>query len=286
MNYYEKYIKYKNKYTNLKNKIGGGIEEYKEKSKPILQTIFTDIRSIVEYYYAHNESSKQKLRTALESFTRNCIVLEVRGNGACLLNAVCAGKYLMSQSYTIDRILGELQGFHYIRGKENKINYDNKLNLSITDFCISTYKLSEQNFKPITDNIMQLAHEKMGLPKGTLALKDLDFVDRMDVGTHGFGQLGQILSTVLNIVIISIDINNDRYNLNGIFPNGEIMSVSLKSIDRQNITENIMDGTWDIVFVINIAGRHYNTLIPFGEENIREINKRTYYLVRDRIGWN
>jgi hypothetical protein len=294
MDYYKKYIKYKNKYNFIKQnslQIGGGIEEYDNKKMPVLRTIFTDINNIVDYYYHGNIIVGTKLRELLTRLFTECMIIEVRGNGLCLLNAVCTIKFLMIQSQynTISSLLRNFAGYHNKKDLSEKIIYQNVLNLSITDYVKSTYRIVEQNLISLSDQIISMNCMKMGIDGSQEDMyKMLEFRKNMDAENYSFSQLGQILSTILKSVIISLNFTASNFSLDGKFPHGEVMSVSMGNISVQNISDNIISGVWDIVFILIIDGRHYNGLIPRIDksESIKELNIKMYNLLQDRITWN
>lgn len=84
----------------------------------------------------------------------------------------------------------------------------------------------------------------------------------MDTENYSFSQLDQILSTILGCVIITLNFTASNFSLDGKFPRGEVNSVSMMVISIESISDNIIRVEWDIVFIINIDGRHYNSLIP------------------------
>ena len=294
MDYYKKYIKYKNKYNFIKQnslQIGGGIEEYDNKLMPVLRTIFTDISNIVDYYYHGNISVGTKLRELLTRLFTECMIIEVRGNGLCLLNAVCTIKFLMIQSQydTISSLLGNFVGYHNKKDLSEKIIYQNVLNQSITGYVKSTYRIVEQNLISLSDQIISMNCKKMGIDGSQEDMyKMLEFRKNMDAENYSFSQLGQILSTILGCVIILFTFTPSNSSLDGKFPNGEVMSVSMGNISVKNISDNIISGAWDVVFIIQIDGFHYNGLIPRIDksENIKELNIKTYNSLKHRITWN
>ena len=297
MDYYKKYIKYKNKYNFLKQKslqIGGGIEQYDDVSMPVLRTIFTDINNIVDYYYYGNRSVGTILHELLTRLFTDCMLIEVRGNGLCLLNAVCTIKFLMIQSQcdTISSLLENFAGYHNKKDLSEKIIYQNVLNQSITGYVKSTYTIIEQNLISLSDQIISMNCKQMGMSDSQEDMREmykmLEFRKNMDAENYSFSQLGQILSTILGSVIILFTFTPSNSSLDGKFPNGEVMSVSMNDISVKNISDNIISGAWDVVFIIQIDGFHYNGLIPRIDksESIKELNIKMYNLLQDRITWN
>jgi hypothetical protein len=297
MDYYKKYIKYKNKYNFIKQKllqIGGGIEEYDDISMPVLRTIFTDINNIVDYYYYGNIRVGTRLHELLTHLFTDCMLIEVRGNGLCLLNAVCTIKFLVTQCqcYTIFLLLENFAGYHNKKDLSEKIIYQNVLNQGITGYVKSTYTLVEQNFINLSDQIISMNCKQMGMSGSQEDMREmykmLEFRKNMDAENYSFSQLGQILSTILGCVIISLNFTAFNFSLDGKFPHGEVMSVSMGNISVENISDNIISGVWDIVFILIIDGRHYNALIPRIDksESIKELNIKMYNLLQDRITWN
>jgi hypothetical protein len=59
INYQHKYNKYKNKYLMLKKQLGAGIEEYDDQTKPVLQSLFTNLDNVCKYYHTHNPVLKK-----------------------------------------------------------------------------------------------------------------------------------------------------------------------------------------------------------------------------------
>jgi hypothetical protein len=97
--------------------------------------------------------------------------------------------------------------------------------------------------------------------------------------------LGQIISTIFGTVIISVDIAENRKSIsfNGLYPREETIKLSVKDID-----ELISNNTFDVVFIINPSGRHYNSFIPIIDSSIRDIkrlNIMAYNRIKENIVW-
>jgi len=213
------------------------------------------------------------------------MLIEIRGNGSCLLNAVCAVKFIITQDYKISNLLYFFSGFDNKNDLSTKIRYDNKLNLDITMYIKSTYMLVEQNLIPLSDEIIKLYSQKMQF-KADYDM--LEFKKNMDQENYNFDQFGQVISTILDCVIILLNISVSTYELYGKFPTGERASVSLGDITLEFINEKIMSGVWNIIFIINLGNRHYNSLIPTmgSREDIKRINIEKYNSIKEQIIWN
>jgi hypothetical protein len=95
---------------------------------------------------------------------------------------------------------------------------------------------------------------------------------------YQFAQLGQVLSTVLDTVIISIEIIENDVAIIGVFPNGESLYFDT-SISLEQIRDNVNIGIWRVVFVLSL-GRHYNSLTPLIQSHIDFFN-----LIYRDISW-
>jgi len=279
-----KYLKYKKKYIVYKKEIlkqiGSGIEEYDDESRPVLQTIFTNIDNIANYYFFGDRVKNSVLNDILKRELGESMLIEVRGNGLCMLNAVCTVNYLCIHNLSNSDLLSALAGYHNIDDATKKIKYGNSLNVDITGYIKSTYGMVQENLIPISDQIIRQKTEEMGFP---VDYEILDFKKDMDQENYSFVQLGQVLSTVLQIVIIllNIDIHRGVCSIYGKFPNDE------KSMFAQEeITQNILSNKWKVIFILNIGDRHYNSLIPRGRnELIRDNNIERYQSIKDKIQW-
>lgn len=279
------YKKYKNKY-NLIKQIGGGIKEYLNKDIPVLQSIFTDITKFSEYQFSSNPISKQALIKLISDKLSDCIVIEVRGNGLCLLNAVCAVFFIMQRVKNISSLLSlEL----LVHNKNSVIPYANQLNISITEYIMVIYRRVNDELIPMSNKIVALIIEKMRREDSTGTYDSAKIYDMyhyrkdMNAENYEFFQLGQILSTFLGCVIILLD-ENEVFH--GVFPNGEELCVCLENIKVEEITDNINKHIWDVIFIINVSGRHFHSLIPLADsDDIKANNIKAYNSIKRSILW-
>jgi hypothetical protein len=317
MNYHQEYIKYKRKYLMLKKQLeqsGSGIEEYDDQSKPVIQSLFTDLNNTCIYYHPGNAGSRQLLNDLIKPYFDECMMITVRGNGACLLNAFCTSNFI--KRLTLPALLAETAPAHNKSEPVDQIAYGNTLNLSITDFCKSTYARVSRQFEEYTELILRSQFYKMNplpiqpassassstsaavvkpvlpvQPEVPFVLSEQamlnDFHRSLESSSiHTFKQLGQIMSTISgNTVMISVDINPDRLAIafNGIYPNEETIKAS-----KEEIYKYISEGTWDVVFVINPSGRHYNSFIPIVDREIIDIkilNLMAFERIKDLVVW-
>jgi hypothetical protein len=285
MDYTLKYIKYKNKYNSIKKEllkqIGSGIEEYDDQTKPVLLTIFTNIDNIGIYYFSGNPIKSSILKGILTTLLGETMLIEVRGNGLCMLNAICTVKFIMIENHTTRALLDLLAGFH---NKSKEINYSNILNENITKYIKIIHKNVNENLLLLSDEIIKLNSKKFGF---IFNYEMLDFKRDMNQENYSFDQLGQVLSTILDSVIILLNINmsNSKYTIHGKFPAGE--RHSLDEMKKDYIDQQIMSGKWSVIFILNIDNRHYNSLIPIGSsEEIKRNNIEKYLSIKKDIEWN
>ena len=280
----------KNKY-NLIKQIGGGIEEYRDNTKPILQSIYTDIAKFSTSQFSGNKTKREALTKLIHDGVSDCIVIQVRGNGLCLLNAVCAAFFIMQRVKNISSLLSQEIPAN-VHNIETKIPYENQLNISISEYIMIIYRRVEVELIPMSKKIIALIIETMKRGDSSATYNSEEFYDRfefrrdMNAGTYFYNQLGQILSTFLNCVIILLD-NVGLFH--GVFPSGETESVSLGNILVQKITDNINRGIWDVIFITNATAAHYYSLIPLvGSGDIKASNIDIYNRIKDTgsIAWN
>jgi hypothetical protein len=305
MNYHQQYVKYKRKYLMLKKQLGGGIEEYDDQSKPVIQSLFTNLENTCNYYHPNNPRLNQSFNDLIKPYFGDCMMITVRGNGACLLNAFCTGNFI--KRLTIPELLAHTAPAHNKSEPAEQIVYDNIFNLSISDLCKYTYGRTSSNFEALTNTILRSQFDKMyPLPvqpssstaSAAVAQAEVPFVlsEQMSLNDfhpslesssiHTFKQLGQIMSTISeDTVIISVDISPDRQRIefNGLYPKEEREKVS-----REDIYKLISNGIWNVVFVINTSGRHYNSFIPIVDRDIidiRMLNLMAYERIKDLVVW-
>jgi len=311
MNYRQEYIKYKRKYLMLKKQLGSGIEEYDDQSKPIIQSLFTDLNNICIYYHPGNAELRQLLNDLIKPYFGECMMITVRGNGACLLNAFCTGNFI--KRLTLPALLADTNPAHNKSEPADQIAYGNRLNVAITNSCKSTYARVSRHFIDLTELILRSQFYKMNplpiqqassassaavvqpvqpvQPEVAFDLSEQamlnDFHPSLESSSiHTLKQLGQMMSTISeNTVIISVDISDNRQRIafNGIYPNEETIKLS-----REEINKYISDGTWNVIFVINPSGRHYNSFIPIVDREIIEIkilNLMAFEMIKDLVAW-
>jgi len=194
-----------------------------------MQPIISSINNIGLYYYCENYQKKEMLIKLLFNISKgvDLSLIIVRGNGLCLLNSVCSSLY-----YII----------------HNETNDDN-----VNDYCQNTTLLIDKNFQNISNQLvskMNTTIENAFFYSSLFPIQD----------NYQFAQLGQVLSTVLDTVIVSIEIMENDVALIGVFPNGETLYFD-SSITLEQIRDNVNTGIWRVVFVLSL-GRHYNALIP------------------------
>jgi hypothetical protein len=273
----------KNKY-NLIKQIGGGIEEYRDQSKPVLERIFTTIEKFSKYQYSGDPLKKSTLiDSMLQKFGR-CTVIKVRGNGLCLLNAICAAFFIMKRVKNISSLLSQ-EIPESVYNKDRGIPYENQLNISITEYIMIIYRRVEAELIPMSKKIVALIIKTMNPTYDNFDdfYDILEFRKDMESNIYFFNQLGQILSTFLSCVIISLD---KIGVLHGVFPSGDGLSVSLGDISVQQITDNISTGVWDVIFITDAAGTHYHSLIPLTDsDDIKKSNIKVYNRMVS-ITWN
>ena len=316
MNYHQEYVKYKRKYLMLKKQLGSGIEEYDDQSKPVIQSLFTNLENVCNYNHPNNPRLNQSLNDLIKPYFGECMMITVRGNGACLLNAFCTSNFI--KRLTLPRLLDEIAPAHNKSEPADQIAYGNRLNVAITNSCKSTYAIVSRHFGEYTEQILRSQFYKMNplpiQPTSSTALAASvvaqpvvqpevpfvlseqmllnDFHPSLESSSiHTFKQLGQMMSTISgNTVMISVDISPDispdrrTIAFNGIYPNEETIKAS-----REEINKYISDGTWNVVFVINTSGRHYNSFIPIVDReiiDIRILNLMAFARIKDLVIWH
>lgn len=283
----------KNKY-NLIKQIGGGIEEYREKDRPVLQSIFTNIAHFSTSQIGSNTTKRDTLTKLIRDKVSDCIVIQVRGNGLCLLNAVCTVFFIMQRVKNISSLLTEELPVS-VHNVNEGIPYRNQLNISISEYIMIIYRRVAAELTPMSYKIVDLIIRKMK-HDDSKATYDIGAIYNsediynsyhyrrdMNAENYDFFQLGQILSTLLDCVIILVGVTGD---LSGVFPLGDTLSVSLQDISVQQITNNINKRVWGVIFIVDVTERHFHSLIPLAGPDITESNIQKYNKVRGSIAWN
>ena len=289
MNYYEKYTKYKKKYIDLKkfydNEKGGNGD------KPILQTFFTSIDEYAKCQF----NDKSKINTLITNIKKNILpasnasMIQVRGDGNCMLYAVSAYLFLYLNGINL-RIVRDI-----LTDSVNKcdvrdfIKQDNQLNSDITGYDNSNKILIRDNFSEISDIIIGKKSSEYGMEISETK-QALEFVNEFSdtVPIYPFAQLGKVISTVLNCVIVNISDSSGNYEFYGLYPNGE--SIEKDVFPDELIIENIKQGEWKVVFIFNPSQRHFYSLIPeFGPDSkdipIKDLSIRYFEQIIGRVQW-
>ena len=111
----------------------------------------------------------------------------VKGDGLCLLNSVCSSLY------------------NIIHNDQDQDN--------VNDYCQNTTQIINKNFQNITNQLvskMNTTIENAYFHSNLLPVQE----------NYQFAQLGQVLSTVLDTVIVSMEIIENDIAIIGVFPNG------------------------------------------------------------------
>jgi hypothetical protein len=215
--------------------------------------IIKNIEEIGLYYYCKNYQKKEMLIKLLFNISKgvDLSLVIVKGNGLCLLNSVCSSLY------------------NIIHNVQDNVNHN--INHNINDYCQNTTQLINKNFQNITNQLvskMNTTIENAYFYPNLLPVQE----------NYQFAQLGQVLSTVLDTVIISIEIIENDVAIIGVFPNGESLYFDT-SISLEQIRDNVNIGIWRVVFVLSL-GRHYNSLTPLIQSHIDFFN-----LIYRDISW-
>ena len=246
----------------------------------LLQTVITSVDAYASHVY-HFPDKQEALKQQLKSIIGrevDCTFIAVRGDGLCLLNATCPVLFCSIQRMSHAQLLYETRGFHNISDAARNIPADHRLNAEITGNCEVSLSQVKQNFISITEQLLR----RFGLK-----LADYDSLDfRPDINpnhpNYPLEQLGQAISTSLSCVIVNINIENGITSCNGIFPDGESLSISDGSMNADTIRENVNTRRWRVVFNIS-HGRHYTAMIPQLGPDINDSNISLFNMIFDKI---
>lgn len=287
MNYQDKYIKYKNKYMELKNLInqkgGNGI---------ILQTLFTSIEEYSKCQF-HDLTKKNMLTDKIKRLAEveNASIISVRGDGFCMLYAVCTSILISYiENYNIATVTGLLSKSLNKCDKEEFIKPEDGiiLNESISEYTQDIIRRVGDNFVDLSDAIISKKATIFGLEKADL-VPELGFAEifRKELPVYQFQQLGQILSTILKCVIINIDATGNKTNLNGVFPDGEFISKS--DLSDEQIISNVTSGEWKVVYIYNMASHYYSFIPELGPDSkdipIRDLSVEYLRRIIGKVEW-
>jgi hypothetical protein len=220
-----------------------------------MQPVISSINNIGLYYYCENYQKKEMLIKLLFNISKgvDLSLVIVKGDGLCLLNSVCSSLY------------------NIIHNDQDQ--YQDNVN----NYCQNTTHLINKNFQNITNQLvskMNTTIENAYFHSNLLPVQE----------NYQFAQLGQILSTVLDTVVVSIEIIENDIAIIGVFPNGESLHFD-SSISLEQIRDNVNTGIWRVVFVLSL-GRHYNSLIPLLQSNnISQSHIDFFNLIYKDINW-
>jgi hypothetical protein len=219
-----------------------------------MQPVISNINNIGLYYYCENYQKKEMLIKLLSNISNGVDfkLIIVRGDGLCLLNSVCSSLY------------------NIIHNDQDQ--YQDNVN----DYCQNTTQIINKNFQNITNQLvskMNTTVENAYFYHNLLPVQE----------NYQFAQLGQVLSTVLNTVIVSIEIIENDVAIIGVFPNGESLHFD-SSISLEQIRDNVNTGIWRVVFVLSL-GRHYNSLIPILHSDNTQSHIGFFNLIYRDISW-
>ena len=278
-------MNYEKKYFTLNNLLlqKGGANE--------VETCFSSIEEFSKCQYSEiiqREQLVQNIRICIKPIL-NGIITRVRGDGYCMLNAVCTNLYLymniLSTQNLLERFSSSLNTCYREKNFNTTKENENELVNNIISYIDSCKKLVKINFDTISNLILQKLMLKMGMDDINMAREIYEFKNRFDDSqpNYPFLQLGKVLSNVLDCVIISINIDSKK--LYGTRPNmiDEDMSVD-------TIYEKVYNGEWKVVFLINLDQRHYNSFIPVLEGAganlpIRDISIWFFHDIKERVEW-
>lgn len=281
MNYQNKYIKYKNKYIDLKNLI-----KQKGGNDLIIQTIWTSIEEFSQCQY-HDETKKNQLTTNIKKCIipdSNAYLIQVKGDGNCMLYAVSSYLFLYIQNINLQTIDENFSNSLNKCYEADFIKTSNLLLDNIMGYSESIKRLVSDNFSEISNIILKKKIEMLGFTNKDEAREILDFKVNLSDENNNYplAQLGQILSTVLECVIINI-LPGDECKFYGIYP-----TKIYEDLPIVQILNNVENGTWKVVFLLNPSERHYYSLIPYtGIKDIPIKDLSIEYLknIFNRVEW-
>jgi len=293
MNYYKKYLKYKNKYIELLKKNGGasrkGVDE-----RPIIQTIWTNFEDYSKCQYV-DETRKTHLINILKAFAfqNKANIIQVRGDGNCLLYSVCIYLYLYIHNMNLQNLEDNFIDYLNKCYIEDHIKSDNNLLLlsDFTSYVESVKGLVSENFKLLSDLTLKKQAEQIGLDigipeqladaKGIFEFND-EFSDEIPI--YSFTQLGQILSTILDCVIITLKFQYEPQFY------GKYPTKIYYDYTNEEIMEMVENDTWKVVFIYNPSEIHYysflSEILPDSKTMpIKFLSKHYFRRILDRIQW-
>jgi hypothetical protein len=251
--------------------------------KSVLQTVFQNI-----FYFActeYNDDDKQtkfvnKICESTKCF--NARLIQIRGDGLCMLYAFCAYRFLKIHNFSVrqlESVLEENLNKKYI---EDKIPEHNCLNQDITSYCESSLQLVLTNFNTISNLVIKILSDKHGWPKD-VCKKFYGFKGNMEPSNfnYSFYELGMVLSCQYETIIINITTNDETVLFYGVKP---------FDIDKDEIQEKVNSDELDVVFIFNKSNRHYYSFIPIEEGDsedalIKDLGKKFFNKIYDQIKW-
>jgi hypothetical protein len=272
-------------------------------NKPTLQNILTSADEYVRFQFPVNAPKRQSLLTALGSIlgATPCLITTVRGNGLCALNATSMSLFcMMPQNNSYEKLMEQTRPYHNrVDDTSLFMPHDFKFNIDLYDYCIDILRRVDNDFSNVTRALVETKAQEMSRRSNdrvtpdyvrTIMKDNFDWESKLiERDIWPLEQIGQIISSNIGCVIITIEIENNsqmtvRYS--GIFPGGEFYtSIDKKRQElKENIKTRIVSGDWKVVFNINL-GTHYNSILPRSSDNITRSHIDLFLRIIDRINW-
>lgn len=219
------------------------------RSMPTLMRYFPSLHTYAMYRYTGNVYKLNSLVNLFNSIT-DCDMLfsfiEIRGNGACLYNAVITCIMLHQMGVSVGHLLCELQ-------PHDDIPLTNSYNQKVIEYIDASYWIVNSGLESYG---IELLSSLIGPDFGEIT--DYEFTKSLNESIQNFQQLGGLLARIFDIVIISLNFNingntSDSLSYTCVTPN--------RSSDIDEIKHHVLEKRWKVIYLVNMS-THYNVVIP------------------------